>query len=336
MRRVLATGGCGLGLLLAAPGGAAAAGGPVTPFQGGAGATAPGGHVAFVAVGTRDRTVVQRIERRGGAVTHWRVLRGSFGVPGVAYDGSTTGLSADGRTLVLAAIDRRYPPRSTRLLVLDPERLSVRARLRLPGWFSVDSIAPDGRSLGVIRYRSGDPLDYEVRAYDLERRRLEPDAIVDKDEPDEQMAGVPITRATSADGRWAYTLYQRPEGEPFIHALDVQDRHAECIDLPMLEGVDDLTRVKLKLSAGDGAMTVRNAEETVAVVDTTTFAARRPAPAPKVAAPAPAPRSPADDDGTPWPLLVIPPAVGVAVLAALGLSARRRRAGAPSRPAPRP
>ncbi len=45
------------------------------------------------------------------------------------------------------------------------------------------------------------------------------------------MQGLPMTRATSADGRLAYTLYSAEE--PFIHALDtVRGSAAVCIDLP--------------------------------------------------------------------------------------------------------
>ena len=46
------------------------------------------------------------------------------------------------------------------------------------------------------------------------------------------MAGTPMTRTTSADGRWVYTLYQKPSGEPFVHALDTVGGAAYCIDLP--------------------------------------------------------------------------------------------------------
>ena len=45
------------------------------------------------------------------------------------------------------------------------------------------------------------------------------------------MHGNPMTRATSADGRWAYTLYDG-NGHPFVHALDTAPATARCIDLP--------------------------------------------------------------------------------------------------------
>jgi len=70
------------------------------------------------------------------------------------------------------------------------------------------ALSPDGATLYLIQYTSRrDPTRYEVRAYDLPRDRLRPGAIVDPREPDERMRGFPITRSTSRDGRWAYTLY---------------------------------------------------------------------------------------------------------------------------------
>ena len=53
-----------------------------------------------------------------------------------------------------------------------------------------------------------------------------PTPIVDKSEPDERMAGLPITRQTTADGRWAYTLYDGAGKEPFVHALDTVNGEA--------------------------------------------------------------------------------------------------------------
>ena len=57
--------------------------------------------------------------------------------------------------------------------------------------------------------------------------------------PDEQMGGLPMTRAFSRDGRWAYTLYGGG-AETFIHALDTVGRTAACIDLEMLPPDADL------------------------------------------------------------------------------------------------
>jgi len=147
MRRMLVIACCGFGVGLAAPPSAAAAGGPVPPLQGGAGVSLPGSGVNYVALAAGRDTVVARVRRAGGTVERSRLLPGSFGIPGVAYDGSSTGLSADGRTLVLAGTIGRYPVARTRLVVLDARHLRARARIALPGYFAVDAISPTGRWL---------------------------------------------------------------------------------------------------------------------------------------------------------------------------------------------
>src|SRR4051794_32103863 len=123
-------------------------GGPVPGFQGGAGVQAPRTDLNYVAVGgRRDETLVQRVRRGTGAVEAWTSLRGAWGIPGVGLDGSATGLSGDGRTLVLADQPARYPPRRTRLVVLDARRLRVRSHVMVPGLATVDAVSPSGRWL---------------------------------------------------------------------------------------------------------------------------------------------------------------------------------------------
>lgn len=272
MRRIAAVTIC----LLALPAAAQAAGGPVTAVQGGFGATAPGWSYAYHALHAGNRTVVAQLIRGTGEVRAQRLLDGRYGVPGVAYDGSTTGLSADGRTLVLAHVDTRFPVRRTHLLRLATSRLKVRDRITLRGWWTVDALSPDGRWLYLLHY--GDPLhsttQYAVRAYDLVRHRLVKAPVIDRREPDEQMGGLPVTRTVSSDGRWAYTLYDNPE-EPFVHALDTATRSAACIDLPMLrhQQVGDA-----RLALRGGTLQVTRNGAPLAVVDRRTFAVSGPEP----------------------------------------------------------
>jgi len=312
MRRLLVIGSCVLGIAAHA---AQGAGGPVPPVQGGAGVSAPSGSSNYVAVRAGNDTVLQRIRRGSGFVERSRLIAGSYGIPGAAYDGSNTGLSFNERTLVLAGL--RSGPARTPLLVLDARSLRPRSRIVLPGYFTVDAISPGGRWLYLIRYRSVSANDYEVRAYDLARGRLTGAPIVDPREPDEKMQGLPITRTVSADGRWAYTLYADPEGEPFIHALDTERRTAACIDLDELT-TDDVGEAKLALGAG--SLRVEGPGGPLTVVDTRTFAVRRPA---AQAAPAPTRRaaSPDDGGGVPWAFAF----VALVPLAGLAVVARRRR-----------
>ena len=76
---------------------AVGAGGPISPQQDGVGASAPGGDGTGIALDTWSRIDVESVRRAGGAVERCISLRGSFGIPGMASDGSATGLSAEGR-----------------------------------------------------------------------------------------------------------------------------------------------------------------------------------------------------------------------------------------------
>ena len=94
--------------------------------------------------------------------------------------------------------------------------------------------------------------------YDLTAGRLVPEPIVDPDEAAEPMRGYPITRATSPDGRLAYTLYDGAGEHPFIHALDTMGRTAVCIDLHGLMGRDDLYDLRLAVSEDGSMLEVRD------------------------------------------------------------------------------
>jgi hypothetical protein len=221
---------------------------------------------------------------------------------------------------VLVGMPRSYPPSQTTLVVLETPALRPRARIVLRGYFGVDAISPSGRWLYLVHYRSpSNPLDYEVRAYDLANDRLLPTPVVDPREPDEKMTGVAITRTMSADGRWAYTLYLRPGKAPFIHALDTEARAAYCVDLPTV-AESDVSSAKLVLSAPT-ALSVELGGIPVAVMNTRTLAVHGPgsSPAPVHRRPAAAARHPG---GALW-LLGIAGLVGLLVLV-LRVRARRR------------
>jgi hypothetical protein len=211
-------------------------------------------YVAFPAL---RGTTVAKLDTSGGQVRRAIRLPGRMAIPAVAYDYSPGGLSADGGTLVLFRQTYTLPGRRSEFAVLDTDRLRLRRWVRLRGGFSFDAISPDGRTLYLVHYLSRrDITDYEVRVFDLRTGRLLPEPIVDPEEPDEQMAGLPITRATSPDGRWEYTLYDGNGKEPFIHALDTAGRSAVCIDLPQLEGRKNLFLLRLDVDPGTGDLTV--------------------------------------------------------------------------------
>ena len=321
MRRVLVIVWC-CGLVLAAAAAADGAGGPVPAQQLGAGVSAPDSDLGYVAVSAGHSTVIERIRRGSGTVERSRLLHGVFGVPGVAYDGSSTGLAAEANRLVLADATAVYPVKRTRLLLLSASTLRPRESITLRGWYTVDAISPDARWLYLIHYQSvSSTTHYEVRAYDLRARRLVAKPVIDPREPDEKMQGLPVTRTMSADARWAYTLYQRPGDAPFIHALDTRGRTAACIDLDDLTN-DDVGQAHLALIDGGATLRVDGESGPLALVDTRTFAVRKPAP-PRAAVAA-RPRTPAGHDdgggGVPWALLL----VALVPLAGLAVVVRRR------------
>ena len=237
------------------------------------GVTVPGSDARFVALGTPRGTVVARISLRGGRVETFRYVRGRYTVPAVAYDGSVGGLSASGRTLVLLVPRVTFPRERTRFRILDTATLRTRATIDLRGDYSFDAVSPDGSFLFFIHYLSpDDPTYYEVRAYNVLGRRLLAKPIVDPREAGEAMRGNPLTRTTSPDGRWAYTLYDG-NGKPFVHALDTVGRTARCLDLDALAG-RDLNGARLVLDGRSVSVQLRG--RTVAVVGNDVAAAGLP------------------------------------------------------------
>ena len=228
----------------------------------------------YVTLPTGAGSVVARVAQDGGRVVASRTLPANFTIPAVAYDGTASGLSGDGATLVLISPRVGFPRARTPLIALDTRNLRTRRLVNLRGDFSFDAISPDGTRIYLIRYLSKrDPTRYQVRSYDLPTRRLLADPIVDPNEPGEPMQGTPVTRAMSPDGRFAYTLYDRPAGIPFVHALDTAAGRARCIDLTAL--AHRLTSaMRLTVSADGAGLTVLDGGEPAAEIDTTTYQAR--------------------------------------------------------------
>jgi hypothetical protein len=228
----------------------------------------------YVVVDTPETAVLVRLSPRGRIVAE-KYLPGRFTIQGVAYDGTPTGLSADGKTLVLVRPRTSFPRKQTRFLVLSSPGLHVRQKVVLKGDFTLDAISPDGSLLYFIDYLSArDPSKYAVRAFDVDSGTLLPDPVVDRTEPDEDMRGSPIARATSADGRWAYTLYDGAGMAPFVHALDTVGVDAHCIDLDALAGRDDLPYLRLRLDGG--TLSVMKGTRPLLLVDTKSFRVSEP------------------------------------------------------------
>ena len=287
--------------------------GIVTPHGG-----VPGPHGTHYVTNRDDGSTVVRALGAEGTIRDRRVS-GDFTVPAIALDGSPSGLSADGSTLALIRPRQAYPQRQTHLLVLDAHHLRVAHRIDLKGDFSFDAISPDGSTLYLIEYLAPhDPTRYAVREYDLHSERLVPAPIVDPDEAAGEMRGYPMTRASSPDGRWAYTLYDGGGNEPFVHALDTGEGRAVCVDLDGLIKPNQTSRVDMAVRADGRELSLTTKGSVAAIIDTETLAAS----APPVAAPA---GSDGGGGGFPWMLVAAAGALGL--LGGVALKRRRNASG---------
>lgn len=228
----------------------------------------------YVTVPAGRRTVVQAVQIRGGRIIRFNSIPGIYGIPMIAFDGSTDGLSRDGSTLVLASA--QTGPRSgySRFALIDTGTLRATQTVALKGTFSYDALSPDARTLYLIQHvftRNTSASRYYVRAYDLVHQRLLKKIIFDTREKWGLMSGSPVTRVTNRSGRWVYTLYTRPGGHPFVHALDAANRRAVCVDLPWHGSQAPVWRMKLRLTAGQSRLVVHGIKTPRLVIDTKTY-----------------------------------------------------------------
>jgi hypothetical protein len=286
-----------------------------------AGVSAPGAAVRYATRPDGRDTVVLRLRRLGGPALASVRLRGRFVIPPVAIDGSPGGLSADGSTLVVTAPRIAFPQARTDLAILDARRLRAVAYRHLSGDFSFDAISPDGRRAYLIQYPSGgDATRYRVRSYDLRTAQLERNPVVDPRERADAMTGYPVTRNSSVDGRWAYTLYvgTGDAAHPFVHALDTVASKAVCVDLPALPAEVNPYDARLQLRGGQ--LAVLAGGSTVALIDARTFAVSRPSQAGQ-----PITRRPTRHRGDGSGTLIAALAITALAVIAIGATLARRR-----------
>ena len=259
--------------LALASGTAAAGGGPAPGIAAGwDGAVDLSGTTRYVAIPSDRTTAIAAVRTSDGRVLRYATIRGTFGVPVVAFDGTTEGLSRDGKTLVLATY-AGASDQKTRFAVLRTTPLRLKKMVTLSGTWSYDALSPDGRTLYAIQYLGTGPNPrYNVRAVSLVTGKPIGGAIVDKRNPDEEMNGAPWARAFGADDGWAYTLYVKPRGTAFVHALDTARRRAFCVDLPWRLSTQALSSVRLSLADGGRSLVLSKAGSgRLALVDTRTF-----------------------------------------------------------------
>lgn len=218
-------------------------------------------------------TIVERIDMSDGAIDRWWYLRGHYVIPAVAYDGSAGGLSASGRSLALINFSRTFPPPPTKVAILDTEVYLRHPRrpgqhrpqhaIRywdLRGQFAFQAISPTGSKLYMRHYRRRDrgsaydrrPDDFDLWTLDTGNGGLGPRPLTVSNSG-RQLAGLPISGATSSDGRWAYALYDGDMRLPFLLALDTATGRVLRVDLPGLEQLRNPYMLKLRLDSAPDA-----------------------------------------------------------------------------------
>ncbi len=225
------------------------------PRLAGTSATVSDGKTTFT-VRTEQRTTVISAPGRSQ-----QVIPGRYVLPVISADGTVGGLAPDGGTLALASAAHSSPSR----FALLGTRLDRPATfVELTGQFSFDALSRTGSMLYLVQHlppaSSG---RYSVRVYDVAQRVLRPEPIADKQNLVPIMSGYPMARVTSPSGTWVFTLYRSTE-HPFIHALNVDDAFAVCLDLPRTARHNDAWQLTL---GSDGATLHATHDDVATAVD---------------------------------------------------------------------
>jgi hypothetical protein len=240
------------------------------------GVLAPAGKIRYVAIRASRGTTVAATRVPGGRVLRATRLAGVWGIPAVTWNGDLGGLSPDGRTLVVStAVATAELRKTTRLPVFDAKTLRLRKIVTLRGHYSFDALSPNGRMLYLIHTisRSG---SYTVVGYDLAYNRLTSRIVDERRRSVWSMTGMPLTRATTPDGGWVYTLYMGGEGKkPFVHALDTRHAKAVCIDIPWNTLRENLWQVHVAYLPAKRQLVIKRAGKVLFVVDTRTYRVSR-------------------------------------------------------------
>jgi hypothetical protein len=182
----------------------------------------------YTTVAGSGTTSVRALDVRTGAVLRQLELAGSWVLPTVVPGDLPVGLADTAGLLVL--VDAAPGANTSRFAIVDTALTAKPRPVTLNGRFEFDAIGPDGRYLFLIEQLDGG--HYHVRAYNTQAGELEDFVVVDKREIGEAMEGLPMARATTDEGAWAYTLYTRADGTAFVHQLDTLHAGALCVDLP--------------------------------------------------------------------------------------------------------
>jgi hypothetical protein len=224
------------------------------PFavQGGAGLPNLDGSVHYVAQPFGANTRISALGDEAAARSV--VLRGEYGIAALTQSGVTGGLFHDGSAFVAQSLGLKS---TSSFVVIGTKDLVPLQTIRLKGTFGFDALSPDGSKLYLIQHTSTQDIQhYIVRAYNLETHKLMKRRVADKTQKSWIMQGWAVDRVTSADGRWAYTLYSNPGGYPFVHALDTVRGVAHCIGVPWRGDPNEPWNMRLALNADGRSLAV--------------------------------------------------------------------------------
>ena len=216
-------------------------------------------------------TTVTDLAVQPGYGGHDQSLPGAWRLPTIGADPVPTGLSVDGKTIVLVP-DRPYDATEASSSGLVSRFAIVRRSLdaepriiALHGDFEFDAISIDGSILYVVEHLPAPPeAHYQVRAVDVSTGTLREGVIVDKANIDEAMGGWPLAQVRTPTG-FVFTLYRSPE-HPFIHALNTTEGWALCIDLPASGASDAAGSLDWGIAAAADGRTIVAANATLGLV----------------------------------------------------------------------
>ena len=208
-------------------------------------ATLPGGVLApsldvIVKATSASGTTAVRGVDLGGRPVLTLALDGVYGFPN-AYGDAPSGFSPNGKWLALVSRDpcTASDPRGarclTRFAVIDIAHNTVANVVELSSRFTFDAIHNDGAAMYLVEHPVAGSTTYNVRLYDLKQKTLLPDIIFDKtsiaqyDPTVGLMDGTFHVSVAPKHGDWSFGLYMRPNGSPFVHALNVPGHYATCI-----------------------------------------------------------------------------------------------------------
>lgn len=170
--------------------------------------------VLYAAARAGAGTTVTAYDLATGQALRSTTFDGDYRLP-AAYPGwLDSGLSYDGRTLVLQEMPSPDQAQAysnsgkwvSRFAVLDTALTAPPRIVELQGNYHYDTMAPDGRVLYLIEAQSADnPALYGVRAYDLAAGALRPGFVVDKSNADAIMEGFALTQVSGPGGSWVFS-----------------------------------------------------------------------------------------------------------------------------------